>query len=374
MLFVDQARITVIAGAGGRGCQAFAQPPYTRAPYADGGDGGDGGDVVLTADSNVATLLDFQFRHEYVAGRGGHGGSNTKTGKHGEDRVILVPVGTVIKAADSGETLRDLDAPGVSVIIVRGGRGGYGNAARARSARQMRTDWRNEAEAATPGGPGEERQIILELKLIADVGLIGFPNAGKSSLLARISTAKPKIAAYPFTTRYPVLGVVQVAGRGNFVACDIPGLIEGAHEGKGLGFQFLRHIERTRLLLHLVDVAGVDGRDPVQAYRQLNAELAAYQGGVLAGRPQLVVANKMDLPDAQEHLAAFEAEVRLVTGRAPWRISAATGSGIAALLQAVWHELSVLAPRPLPGLGNSGPASGSSPAQPPRAGEVGTAS
>lgn len=344
MLFVDQARITVTAGAGGRGCQAFSQPPYTRAPFPDGGDGGDGGDVVLTADPNVATLLDFQFRHEYVAGRGGHGGNNNKTGKHGEDRVILVPVGTVIRAADSGDILRDLDASGASVIIARGGRGGVGNAARARSARSLETDWREEAETATPGGPGESRNIILELKLIADVGLIGFPNAGKSSLLARISTARPKVAAYPFTTRYPVLGVVQVPGRGNFVACDIPGLIEGAHEGKGLGFQFLRHIERTRLLVHLVDAAAVDGRDPVAAYRQLNAELAAYQGGILAGRPQVVIANKMDLPEAQAHVGALEEEVRRNTGRDLLRISCATGAGVATMLESVWHELSVLAP------------------------------
>ncbi len=344
MLFVDQARITVTAGAGGRGCQAFAQPPYTRAPFPDGGDGGGGGDVVVTADPNVATLLDFQFRHEYTAGRGGHGGSNNKTGRHGEDRLVLVPVGTVIRAADSGEVLRDLDAPGASVIIARGGRGGYGNMARARSARHLDTDWRQEAEAATPGGPGESREIILELKLIADVGLMGFPNAGKSSLLARISTAKPKVAAYPFTTRYPVLGVVQVPGRGNFVACDIPGLIEGAHAGRGLGFQFLRHIERTRLLLHVIDAAGVDGRDPVEAYRQLNAELAAYQGGILAGRPQLVLANKMDLPEAHEHIAALDAEVRRVTGRNAIRISCATSAGITTLLETVWDELSVLTP------------------------------
>lgn len=345
MLFVDQVRITVTAGAGGRGCQAFAQPPYTRAPFPDGGDGGRGGDVVLTADPNVATLLDFQFRHEYAAGRGGHGGSNGKTGKQGESRLVLVPVGTVVRAADSGEVLRDLDAPGASVIIARGGQGGYGNAARARTARQLDTDWREEAETATPGGPGESREIILELKLIADVGLIGFPNAGKSSLLARISTARPKIAAYPFTTRYPVLGVVQApAGRGSFIACDIPGLIEGAHEGKGLGFQFLRHIERTRLLVHLVDVAGVDGRDPVEAYHQLNAELAAYHGGLLAGRPQLVVGNKLDLPEASANWARFEAAVRERTGRPPLRISCATGEGITAMLEHAWHELSVLAP------------------------------
>ena len=326
MWFVDHAQITVKAGDGGRGCAAFAQPPYTRFPYPDGGDGGGGGDVIALADPQAATLLDFHFRHEFRAGRGGHGGSNRRTGKRGEDRVIRVPVGTVIRDAADGAVLRDLTPPHEQVIIAKGGRGGLGNAT---------------APEAGPGAPGETRRLVLELKLIADVGLVGFPNAGKSSLLARISTARPKIGAYPFTTRYPVLGVVNVdpadggaGGRRSFVACDVPGLIEGAHEGKGLGIQFLRHVERTRLLVHLVDAAAVDGRDPVESLRQLNAELAAY-APELARKPQLIAANKLDLPEARANL---ERLTRAAAGPV-WPISCATGEGIPALLEAVWQAL-----------------------------------
>ena len=336
MWFIDHAQITVIAGDGGRGCSSYAQPPYIRYPYPDGGDGGDGGHVIVQTDPNIATLLDFRFRHEFKAGRGGHGGSNTKTGRRGEDLVIRVPVGTVIHDEETGTVLRDLAHAGEQALLANGGRGGFGNAA---------------AVQALPGEPGRQRRIRFELKLIADAGLVGFPNAGKSSLLSRISTAHPKVAAYPFTTRYPVLGVVNMEGRGTFVlrqarderpersrgtfvACDIPGLIEGAHEGKGLGFEFLRHIERTRILLHLVDLAAVDGRDPVAAFEQLNRELAAYSGA-LAEKPQIIVANKMDLPDARERLAAFTQAV----GVTVWPISCATGAGIPALLQAVWKAL-----------------------------------
>jgi GTP-binding protein len=322
MWFVDHAQISVIAGDGGRGCSAFAQPPYTRFPYPDGGDGGDGGDVIVLADSNVATLLDFHFRHEFKAHRGDHGGSNKKAGKRGAALVIRVPVGTVIRDTETGEVLRDMTEVEEQVVIAAGGRGGLGNAA---------------AHEAMPGAPGERRRITLELKLIADVGIIGFPNAGKSSLLSRISTARPKIGAYPFTTRYPVLGVVEVLGRGSFVACDIPGLIEGAHEGKGLGIQFLRHIERTRLLLHVIDMAAVDGRDPIQAFHQLNHELEAYSQA-LPATPQFVIANKMDLPQAAAHLAAFRGAIGESAGRI-WPISCATGSGIPELLRAVWDEL-----------------------------------
>ena len=319
MWFVDHAQITVKAGDGGRGCSAFAQPPYIRFPYPDGGDGGDGGDVIVRADPNIATLLDFHFRHQFNAGRGGHGGSNKKTGKRGEECVIRVPLGTVIQDAATGECLRDVAKSGEVVVIARGGRGGLGNAT---------------AQEATPGVPGEQRRLVLELKLIADVGIVGFPNAGKSSLLARISTARPKIGAYPFTTRYPVLGVVNVDGHDSFVACDIPGLIEGAHEGRGLGIQFLRHIERTRLLVHLIDMAAVDGRNPVEAFHQLNHELAAYSQA-LPSRPQLIVANKMDLPQAHDHLKAFAQAIRKPVSH----ISCATGEGIPALLHMIWHTL-----------------------------------
>ncbi len=319
MWFVDQAQITVNAGDGGRGCSAFAQPPYTRYPSPDGGDGGDGGDVIVRADSNVATLLDFQFRHIFRAGRGRHGGGNKKTGKRGEDLLIRVPVGTVIHDANGGRVLRDLDRPDEDVRIAHGGRGGLGNAS---------------GPEATAGTPGEVRQLRLELKLIADVGILGVPNAGKSSLLARISTARPKIAPYPFTTRTPVLGVVSLDGERAFVACDIPGLIEGAHEGKGLGMQFLRHIERTRLLVHVVDLAAVDGQAPAETFHQVNRELAAYSP-TLQQKPQLLIANKMDLPEAQERLGAFQRAVQ----RSVWPISCATGQGIPELLQAIWKAL-----------------------------------
>ena len=322
-MFVDHAQITVKAGDGGRGCASFAQPPYIRCPYPDGGDGGDGGHVIASADPNIATLLDFHFRHEFKAGRGGHGGSNNKTGKRGEDLTILVPVGTVISDVETHALLRDLAYPHEQVILATGGQGGLGNAT---------------TQEALPGGPGEVRRLTLELKLIADVGLVGFPNTGKSSLLSRISTAHPKIGAYPFTTRYPVLGVVAVDGRRTFVACDIPGLIAGAHEGKGLGIQFLRHVERTKVLVHLIDMAAVDGHDPVEAFHQLHHELASYSAQLIE-RPRVIVANKMDLPDAHSNLTRFQQAVHATV----WPISCATGMGIHPLLEAIWQALTACA-------------------------------
>lgn len=352
-MFVDYAQILVNAGDGGRGCTAFAQPPYTRYPYPDGGDGGAGGDVVVRADPNIATLLDFRFRTKFNAGRGGHGGSNTKMGHRGDDLVISVPVGTVIRDAATGQLLWDLTGPQEQVVVATGGRGGIGNANRTARARHRlavrsgsvvassrRRGAGAAADEATLGTPGQQCSLTLELKLIADVGLIGFPNAGKSSLLSRISTARPKIGAYPFTTRYPVLGVVKVEGQGTCVACDIPGLIEGAHAGKGLGTQFLRHIERTRLLVHLIDMAAVDGRDPLEAFHQLNRELAAYSPA-LARKPQLVIANKMDLPQAKEHLRAFQQAMRS-SSPPVLAISCATGAGIPELQRAMWRALSTM--------------------------------
>ena len=319
MWFVDRAQITVKAGDGGRGCESSAQPPYTRYPRPDGGDGGDGGDVILRADANIATLLDFHFRHEFRAGRGGHGGSNRKTGKRGEDRLIKVPPGTVIHDAAAGQVLHDLVRSGEEVVVATGGRGGLGNAT---------------AAQAQPGVPGEERQLILELRLIADVGLVGLPNAGKSSLLSRISTARPKIGAYPFTTRYPVLGVVSAGPEQSFVACDVPGLIEGAHQGRGLGIEFLRHLERTRLLVHVLDLAAVDGKDPVEAFHQVNQELSAYSP-VLGARRQLIAGNKMDLPQARKNLARCQQAL----GQTMWPISCVTGEGIPELIRSMWQEL-----------------------------------
>ena len=344
-MFVDHAQIIVKAGDGGRGCVAFAQPPYTRYPYPDGGDGGDGGDVLIRPDPNVATLLDFQFHHEFKAGSGRHGGGNTKTGKRGEAVVIRAPVGTVVYDAETDQLLRDLCRAGEELVVAHGGRGGWGNATHPHPSARTASNARRPpnrpsrrraamAAEATAGTAGEQRRLRLELKLIADVGLVGFPNAGKSSLLSRVSTAHPKIAAYPFTTRYPVLGVVTVDERGQLVACDIPGLIEGAHQGKGLGIQFLRHIERTRVLVHLIDMAAVDGRDPVEAFHQLNRELASYSDA-LPAKPQLIAANKMDLPDARERLPRF----RRAVPHPVWPISCATGKGIPALLDAVWKTL-----------------------------------
>jgi len=339
MWFVDHAQITVKAGDGGRGCTAFAQAPYIRFPSPDGGDGGDGGHVIIRADVNITTLLDFHFRHEFKAGRGQHGGSNTKTGKRGDDLIIRVPVGTVLVDAGTGQTLQDLTKADEELIVAKGGRGGVGNATRSASGKASTRGGATKAIAqdATPGVPGKQRLIMLELKLIADVGTTGFPNAGKSSLLARISTAHPKVGAYPFTTRYPVLGVVKLGERGSFIACDIPGLIEGAHAGRGLGIQFLRHIERTRLLIHLIDMAAVDGRDPIKAFDQLNAELTAYSPALRA-KPQLIVANKMDVPQAQAYLATFLEKTGISAARV-FSVSCATGVGIPAMCDAVWQEL-----------------------------------
>ena len=321
-MFVDQAEIRVMAGAGGDGCQAHATPPFSRHARPSGGNGGDGGDVVLVVNPQLATLLDVQFQHEFRAPRGRHGSGNNKTGKRGDACVVQVPVGTVVYDAQTGHLLRDLVKPAERLLVARGGAGGWGNANAAR---------------ATPGKPGEQRRLRLELKLIADVGLVGFPNAGKSSLLARISTARPKIAPYPFTTRTPVLGVVSVGHNGSFVACDIPGLIEGAHEGRGLGMQFLRHIERTRLLVHVIDMAVVDGRDPLTSFMRLNEEMAAYHPR-LSQRPQLVAANKMDLPQATARLRRFQAKTHVPV----MPISCATGAGIRELMQAVWQRLQTL--------------------------------
>ena len=324
-MFVDQAKIVVMAGAGGNGCRAFAQPPFHRHARPSGGNGGDGGDVILVADPQLATLLDFHFRHEFRAERGRHGSGNNKTGRRGTDCLVRIPVGTVVYDAKADRLLRDCVIPHGRLLIAKGGTGGVGNA---------------NAAQANPGKPGQQRPLRLELKLIADVGLVGFPNAGKSSLLARLSTARPKIAPYPFTTRTPVLGVVSAGEEASFVACDIPGLIEGAHDGRGMGMQFLRHIERTRLLVHVIDMAAIEGRDPVASFRQLNEELAAYNP-ILGRRPQVVAANKMDVAEARQHLRRFEAQ----TGLSAIPISCVTKAGIPELVRVIWQRLQTLPDR-----------------------------
>ena len=316
--FIDTARITVEAGRGGDGCTSFYRDKFTR-PYADGGHGGPGGHVILRVDPNIATLLDFQYRRQFAAGRGVHGGPNGRTGARGADCVIPVPPGTLVRDAQTGRLVADLTQPDQEIVVAGGGAGGIGN--------ESHRD-------AEPGASGEERGLLFELKLIADVGIIGAPNAGKSTLLSRISSAHPTIGSYPFTTLNPVLGVVRLSGEREFVACDVPGLIEGAHAGRGLGDQFLRHIERTRVLIHLLDMAGTEGRDPLDDLRMLTDELRAYNPA-LAKRPRLIVANKMDVPEAAAHLKRLRTKHK---GRI-YPISCATGEGIQPLLTAVWRPI-----------------------------------
>ncbi|OGX29485.1 MAG: hypothetical protein A3F87_04490 [Omnitrophica WOR_2 bacterium RIFCSPLOWO2_12_FULL_51_24] len=318
-MFVDTAKIEVKAGHGGDGCSSLYKDRYSRYPVTNGGPGGNGGNVVIRANENIHTLLDFQYRRHFKAHKGENGSSNNKNGKTGEDCVIEVPVGTIVKDFDKGHILRDLTASGESFIVAKGGLGGRGNASK---------------KPATKGEPGEEKILQLELKLIADCGLLGFPNAGKSSLISFISKAKPKIAAYPFTTKEPVLGIVEYDPDRHFKIADIPGLIEGAHEGKGLGHKFLRHIDRTKLLIHIIDMAGVDGRDPVEDYKILNNELKQY-GGHVEKKPQVLVANKMDLPEAEANLKRFKEK----TKRDIIPISAKTGDGTKELVEVIVKKL-----------------------------------
>ncbi|MDD5292214.1 MAG: Obg family GTPase CgtA [Candidatus Omnitrophica bacterium] len=292
-MFIDRVKIVVKGGNGGDGCRSFYSDKMNCKKKPDGGNGGNGGSIVLKASRNVFTLLDFKYRHEFAAGRGRHGSGNTRKGKEGKDIVVLVPLGTQIFDEPSACLLEDLDKEGKEIVIARGGRGGWGN---------------HERKEATPGRPGEVKTLVLDLKLIADVGIIGFPNAGKSTLISRLSSARPQIAAYPFTTKEPVLGVVNV-GDDSFTIVDIPGLIEGAHLGKGLGDKFLRHVERTKVLVHIVDMAGVDTRDPLVDYETLNKELEFYSREILS-KPQVLVANKIDLEPAKENLERFKARFK----------------------------------------------------------------
>lgn len=331
--FFDYARIVVAAGDGGDGAATFRREKYVPRGGPDGGDGGRGGHVILVANPGLNTLLPFREHLRFTAPRGGNGGTARKHGRNGRDVIVRVPVGTVVRATIDGETYAvDLDAPELRLLAARGGRGGLGNTHFATSTHQT-------PRIAELGEPGEQFELELELKLLADVGIVGYPNAGKSTLLSMISAARPKIAAYPFTTLQPNLGVVEV-GEYSFVAADIPGLIEGAHRGVGLGFNFLRHIERTRLLIHVIDLAGVDGRDPVDDFGAINDELRLYQPE-LAERPQIVALNKADLPDALANLERVRAAIDLPENDI-FVISAATRSGVDALLQRVAADLSEL--------------------------------
>jgi GTP-binding protein len=331
--FYDRAHISIQAGDGGDGAATFRREKYVPRGGPDGGDGGRGGHIYLLADAHLNTLLPFKERRRFTAERGGNGGSARKHGRDGRDVVVRVPPGTVVRAEIDGQSYEiDLAAPGMRLLAAAGGKGGLGNVHFATSTYQV-------PRLAELGQPGEARELELELKLLADVGMVGFPNAGKSTLLSMISAARPKIAPYPFTTLQPNLGVVGV-GDFSFVVADIPGLIEGAHRGVGLGFDFLRHVERTRLLIHVVDAAGVDGRDPLEDYHQINEELRLYQPE-LAERPQIVALNKADLPEARSNLARLRAEIGLPASEMI-AISAATREGIDTLLHHVAARLADL--------------------------------
>lgn len=325
-MFIDQARIYVKSGDGGDGVVRFRREKYIPAGGPAGGDGGRGGSIYFVVDEGLSTLMDFRYRRKYVAPSGQAGQSKKMAGKDGEDLEIKVPPGTLVKDAETGKVLLDLTIPNSRVLALRGGRGGRGNP-------HFTTSTRQAPSFAERGEPGKELWLKLELKLLADVGLVGYPNVGKSTLLSVVSAARPKVANYPFTTLTPNLGVVSLEPGHAFVMADIPGLIEGAHEGVGLGTDFLRHIERTRLLLHLVDAAGVDGRDPVDDYAKINEELRLYSPD-LADCPQILVANKADLPEAEANLKRIE-ELAKAHGREFFVISAATNRGIAALMRRV---------------------------------------
>jgi len=323
-MFIDRAKINIRAGDGGDGMSSFRREKYAPQGGPDGGDGGRGGDIVMIVDRNMNTLLDFRYKRKFKAEKGGDGQDGNKFGRNAEIIYIRVPTGTLVFDDESGELLADLVEDGQKAVIAKGGRGGRGNARFPNSVNRAPT-------FAEHGEPGEDRKLRLELKLLADVGLVGYPSVGKSSLIAMVSAARPDIAAYHFTTITPVLGIIKIDDQTNFVMADIPGLIEGAHEGKGLGYEFLRHIERTRLIIHVLDVSGMEGRDPLEDYHKINAELAAYNER-LAARPQIVAANKMDLPEARKNFPAIATALR-AEGREVFPISAATGEGVKMLIQ-----------------------------------------
>ncbi len=331
-MFYDKAKIYVRGGDGGNGCIAFRREKYVPEGGPWGGDGGRGGDVILVADEGLRTLVDFRYQRHYKAQRGRHGKGKNMHGGSGEDLVLRVPVGTVVREAESGRLIGDLTRNGQKLTVARGGRGGRGNARFATMANRA-------PKMAEKGEPGEELWLSLELKLLADVGLVGLPNAGKSSLIAKISAARPKIADYPFTTVVPNLGVVRVDDGTSFVVADIPGLIEGAHAGAGLGHEFLRHAERTRILVHLVDMSGFGGRDPVKDFHTVNRELALYNPA-LAEKQMLVAANKIDLPESRKNLVPFRHELG---GKYEiFAISALTGEGLDRLVARIGRLLGTL--------------------------------
>lgn len=332
-MFVDQAKIYIKAGDGGDGAVSFHREKYVAAGGPDGGDGGKGGDIVFVVDDNISNLIDFRYKRKYVAEKGQNGGGKNCSGRNAPDLVVKVPRGTVVREIKSGRILADLstDEP---AVIAHGGKGGRGNAHFATSTRQI-------PKFAKPGFRGDEYEVMLELKLIADVGLVGFPNVGKSTLISVVSAAKPKIANYHFTTLTPVLGVVKIEEGKSFVMADIPGLIEGASEGVGLGHEFLRHVERCRLIVHVIDVSGSEGRDPIEDFKAINHELENFSME-LAEAPQIVAANKSDMatPEQVERLRNYVENQGLLF----YEISAATTKGTKELMYGVWERLSVLPP------------------------------
>jgi GTP-binding protein len=336
-VFVDEVDIHVAAGGGGRGCLAFRREKFVPRGGPSGGDGGHGGSVYIVASPHTNTLITYRFHPEFAARRGDHGQGSNRTGHGGADLELAVPVGTLVyeKTGDPNQPMKllaDLAVVGQRVLVARGGRGGLGNA-------HFATSTNRAPRKVQPGEPGEEKDLRLELKLLADVGLVGFPNAGKSTLIARVSAARPKIADYPFTTLTPNLGVVRLSDDRSFVVADVPGLIEGAHRGQGLGHQFLRHLERTKVLVHLVDVSSETGRHPAGDLEIVRRELELFQPA-LAAKPQIVAANKMDAVDDETRVTALErraAELDLPF----FRISGATGAGVPDLLEAMWTRLAV---------------------------------
>lgn len=328
-MFVDQVKIYVKGGDGGNGMVAFRREKYVPKGGPAGGDGGKGGDVIFIVDEGLRTLMDFRYQRHFKAIKGENGRSKSQHGKNAEDLVVKVPPGTVVKDDDTGEVIADLVRHGERAVIAKGGRGGRGNIRFATS--------RNPApEIAENGEPGQERYIVLELKVLADVGLVGFPSVGKSTLLSIVSSARPKIAEYHFTTIVPNLGVVETEDGRSFVMADLPGLIEGAHQGAGLGLQFLRHIERTRVIVHVIDMGAVEGRDPYQDFLTINKELKEYNLR-LTERPMMIAANKMDMPGAEENLEKFKEQLQEDIPIFP--ISAVTQSGIRELLFAIADTL-----------------------------------
>ncbi len=326
MSFIDEAKIIASAGDGGAGCVSFRREKFIPLGGPSGGDGGKGGDLILEVSPNLSTLYDLRLHPHQRAERGKNGMGSDRHGAGGEDLVITVPLGTLVKDAESGDLLADMAEPGKRLILLKGGRGGQGNA-------RFATSTNKAPKFAQPGEPGEELTIRLELKLMADVGLLGFPSVGKSSLITKVSAARPKIAEYPFTTLKPHLGVVEYKNYRSFVMADIPGIIEGAHDGAGLGHRFLRHVERTRILLHLLDPCRTHDSDPLRDFETLNNELALYNPE-LAEKPQIIVINKIDLPDVQ---ALLPEVIPYFTnlGLKVFPISAATGEGIPALLDEI---------------------------------------